>query len=1127
MNLEELLGKYKSDLRLKKLTDAVANGELRAHLKGLSGSSDAMIASAVYQMLPQQHLFILPDKEEAAYFQNALQSLLERKDVHFFPDSFKKPGKFHAVNNNNVLLRTEIVNRISNSENKGELIVTYSEALFERVVRKEALQENIVKIKLGEQLDIDFLIDVFIEYGFERVDFVYEPGQFSVRGDIVDIFSYANEQPYRIELFGEEIESIRLFEPNNQLSTRKVSAVTIVPNIQTKFENQQKNSLLKALPENTIVWVKDANFTKEILENCFQNALETYDKVHEEGYEASEEEDISNFFEKEPAETFETAIRFLRELEEFPLIEFGNQSHFSGEMILEWSTKPQPAFNKNFDLLIENLNQNTKDGISNLVFAENPKQIERFYNIFEDLKAEVEFTPIPVAIHNGFIDYDLKLACYTDHQIFDRYHKYKVKEGFSKDQALLIKELKALKPGDFVTHIDHGVGTYSGLEKIEVNGQMQEAVRLVYRDNDLLYVNINSLHKISKYVGKEGAKPKINKLGSDAWEQVKRKTKRKIKDIAEDLIKLYAKRKASQGFAFSPDTYLQSELEASFIYEDTPDQEKATADVKEDMEKEYPMDRLICGDVGFGKTEIAIRAAAKAVADGKQVAMLAPTTILTLQHFKTFTNRLENFPAKVALINRFKTAAQKKEILNDLKEGKVDILIGTHAIVGKQVKFNDLGLLIIDEEQKFGVSVKEKLKTVKANVDTLTLTATPIPRTLQFSIMNARDLSVMHSPPPNRQPIQTELNVFNDHVVKEAIEYEVYRGGQVFFVHNRVKDIADIAGMLKRLCPDMDFGVAHGQMDGKTLESTMLKFEEREFDVLVCTNIVESGVDIPNVNTIIINNAHWFGLSDLHQLRGRVGRSNKKAFCYMFCPPLSSLSSDSRRRLRTIEEFSDLGSGFNIAMRDLDIRGAGNLLGGEQSGFIAEIGYDMYHKILDEAVTELKQNEFKELFSEELSKEQQFVRDCQIDTDLEMLIPSNYINKVDERLKIYTDLDNIENEEDLLKFRDQLIDRFGPLPKEVAELMYGLRLRWIAKKLGFERIVFKNKKLRCYFLQNQESFYYETQIFSEVLRYVREHPKNLNLKQSAKYLMLNIENVKSMREAKEQLENIESFLKGA
>ncbi|MEX0811746.1 MAG: transcription-repair coupling factor [Chitinophagales bacterium] len=1125
MNLQELLEQYKSDQRLKTLVETTSEGNSNVHIKGLTGSADAVIASAVYQMTPRQHLFILPDKEEAAYFQNALQSLLQRKDVFFFPDSFKKPGKFHAINSNNILLRTEMVNKISHSENKGEVMVTYSEALFEKVVRKETLQKNIVKIKLGEQLDVDFLIDVFIEYGFERVDFVFEPGQFSVRGDIVDIFSFGNEYPYRIELFGEEIESIRLFEPNNQLSTRKISSVSIVPNIQTRFENEEKSSLFDALPKDTVLWIKDANFTKEVLDNCFENAVEKFREISEEDYETEEEEDLSNFFEKEPAETFERAVDFLSNLKKFPLVEFGNQSHLNAQKTFVWNTQPQPAFNKNFDLLIEDLNKNNKADIRNFIFAENPKQIERFYSIFEDLKAEVEFYPIPVAIHNGFIDFDLKVACYTDHQIFDRYHKYKVKEGFSKDQALLLRQLKSLQPGDFVTHIDHGVGTYSGLEKIEVNGQMQEAVRLVYRDNDLLYVNINSLHKISKYVGKEGTKPKINKLGSDAWEQVKRKTKRKIKDIAEDLIKLYAKRKASKGFAFNPDTYLQSELEASFIYEDTPDQEKATADVKADMEKEYPMDRLVCGDVGFGKTEIAIRAAAKAVADGKQVAVLAPTTILTLQHYKTFRDRLENFPAKVALLNRFKSAGQKKETLNELKGGKVDILIGTHAIVGKQVDFKDLGLLIIDEEQKFGVAVKEKLKTVKANVDTLTLTATPIPRTMQFSIMNARDLSVIRTPPLNRQPIQTELHVYNDHIVKEAIEYEIYRGGQAFFIHNRVKDIKDITAMLKRLCPNIDFGIAHGQMDGKSLESTMLRFEQREFDVLVCTNIIESGVDIPNVNTIIINNAHWFGLSDLHQLRGRVGRSNKKAFCHLFCPPLSSLSSESRRRLRTIEEFSDLGSGFNIAMRDLDIRGAGNLLGGEQSGFISEIGYDMYHKILDEAVVELKQNEFKELFKEELENEHQFVRDCQIDTDLEMLIPSDYINKVDERLKIYTDLDNIENEEALLKFRDQLIDRFGPLPKEVAELMNGLRLRWTAKRLGFERIVFKGRKLKCYFLQNQDSYYYQTEIFSSVLRYVREHPKNLNLKQSKKFLMLNIENIKSMREAKEQLNSIEEFMK--
>ncbi|HNV98612.1 MAG TPA: transcription-repair coupling factor, partial [Chitinophagales bacterium] len=763
------------------------------------------------------------------------------------------------------------------------------------------------------------------------------------------------------------------------------------------------------------------------------------------------------------------------------------------------------------------------------IWMSNARQSERFHEIFTDLNAQIKFVPIvpqllpdgkyAATLAQGFIDHDLKVVCYTDHQIFERHHSYKVKSGYSKNDAVTLKTLMELRPGDYVTHIDHGVGVYSGLEKIEVNGQIQEAVRLVYRDNDLLYVHINSLHKISKYVGKEGTQPKLNKIGSDAWEQLKRKTKARVKDIAQDLIQLYAKRKAAKGFAFSPDGYMQNELEASFIYEDTPDQFRATADVKKDMEKPFPMDRLVCGDVGFGKTEIAIRAAFKAVTDGKQVAVLVPTTILASQHFKTFSERLKEFPVRVDYLNRFKSDKAKKETLADVQSGKIDILVGTHAIIGKKVQFKELGLLIVDEEQKFGVTVKEKLRAFRENIDTLTLTATPIPRTLQFSLMGARDLSIINTPPPNRQPIQTELKSFDADFIRDAIYHEIYRGGQVFFIHNRVRDIEETAALIKKICPDLQIGVAHGQMEGDVLEDHMIKFIDRTYDVLVCTNIVESGLDIPNANTIIINNAHHFGLSDLHQLRGRVGRSNKKAYCYLISPPVYALPDDSRKRLRTIEQFADLGSGFQIAMRDLDIRGAGNLLGGEQSGFIAEIGYDVYHKILDEAIRELKHTKFKALFADQVHEKQEYVRDVQIDTDLEMLIPDDYIASIAERMTIYTRLDNIANEEQVTAFRTELADRFGKVPRQVEELFNGIRLRWFAKDLGMERIIFKSRKLRCYFIENSASVFYDSPLFQNIMQAVAQKQTTGLLKQTDKHLILIFEQVQSMQHAKTLLES--------
>ncbi|MDX1684975.1 MAG: transcription-repair coupling factor, partial [Saprospiraceae bacterium] len=952
-------------------------------------------------------------------------------------------------------------------------------------------------------------------FGFERTDFVYEPGQFSIRGDIVDIFSFGNEWPYRIELFDDEVESIRIFNPLDQLSIQKISKVSLVPDINRRFEASDKVPLFDVLRSDTIVIIEDLQFLQDVLLDCFEKVREfsRYIKTDEK------------------AELLELlsdrAFVYPKDVMEFigknAIITTNNpEGNLEISRTVDFEGSPQPSFNRNFSLLIDNIKTLRSDDIELYLFAANNKQVERFYNIFEDLGADAQFHPVIADIDKGFIDKDLSIACYTDHQIFDRFHRYKLRRGFSREQALNLRMLRELKPGDFVTHIDHGVGKYSGLEKIDINGHIQESVRLLYKNNDILYVSINSLHKISKFVGKDGKKPALSKLGSDTWKKLKNKTKRKVKDIAKELIQLYAQRKAADGHAFEPDGYLQHELEASFIFEDTPDQFKATQEMKQDMEAPHPMDRLICGDVGFGKTEVAVRGAFKAVVSGKQVAILVPTTILALQHYKTFSDRLKDFPVEIDYINRFRSTAQKNEIYKKLEAGELDIVIGTHALLNKKVKFKDLGLLIIDEEQKFGVAAKEKLRKFKVNVDTLTLTATPIPRTLQFSLMAARDMSIIRTPPPNRQPIHTERRVFSEEIVKESIYYEINRGGQVFFVHNRVKSLPDMVTMLRRLCPDVRFTMAHGQMESSKLETTLLEFIEGNSDVLVSTNIIETGLDIPNANTMIINNAHHYGLSDLHQLRGRVGRSNTKAFCYLFTPPLSVLTPEARKRLRTVEEFSDLGSGFEIAMRDLDLRGAGNLLGAEQSGFISDIGYETYHKILEEAIMELKETEFKDLFRSELEGERDYVRDVQVETDVEMLIPDDYVTNIQERLNLYTELDSIEEEKELEAFRSHLIDRFGPIPKEVNELFEGLVLRWVSKKLGFERVSLKGNKLRCYFISNPQSIYFETPLFKNLLAWVGTDGQShgFRLKQSRKFLILIKENVSSFEEAEALLSEL-------
>ncbi|HZG25069.1 MAG TPA: transcription-repair coupling factor [Chitinophagaceae bacterium] len=1069
------------------------------------------------------------DAEEAAYFQNTIENLTKALDLFYFPSSFKNRKNFRLLNSSHVMLRTEALMKMSAGGNK-KMIITYPEAIAEKVVLQKTLAQNIIQVKTGDTIDVNGLMEKLVNYNFERTDFVYEPGQFALRGGILDIYSYGNEKPYRIELFGNEVDSIRIFNPETQLSERKLLQVSIIPNVETQFDRTQKVSLFEFLPENTIVWLQDWDIVKEKL------------LVQEEDLEVLLEMEANNSFSKAVADEekseranvdqndFVTAALIEETLRNKTVVEFGHSRGFANNnsqhkhddesgtsTVIEFHTREQPAFNRHFDILIKDLKNWEAKKYSIYIFADNPKQLERLHSIFVDLKTEIPFTAIASSIHEGFIDDDLKVVCYTDHQIFQRYHKYKVKQAYNKNKAVTLRTLRDLQPGDYVTHIDHGLGVYSGLQKIEVNGRLQEAVRIFYRDNDILYVNINSLHKISKYTGKEGTVPKINKIGSDVWQKLKEKTKTKVKEIAFDLIRLYAQRKAQHGFAHAPDNYMQTELEASFIYEDTPDQSKATADVKKDMESPSPMDRLVCGDVGFGKTEVAIRAAFKSCLDGKQAAVLVPTTVLAFQHFKTFSERLKDFPVTVDYVNRFKSSKEKKETLQKLAEGKIDIIIGTHSLLAKEVKFKDLGLMIIDEEQKFGVAAKEKLKTIRTNVDCLTLTATPIPRTLQFSLMGARDLSIINTPPPNRQPIQTEVQVFNQDDIRDAIYYETERGGQVFFIHNRVMGLSEMAGLIQALCPDLSIGYAHGQLEGHELEERILDFIDKKYDVLVCTNIVESGVDIPNVNTIIVNNAHQFGLSDLHQLRGRVGRSNKKAFCYLLAPPMSTLPNDSRKRLQTLEQHSDLGSGFQIAMRDLDIRGAGNMLGGEQSGFMAEIGFEMYQKILDESIKELKRTEFRNLFKEELSKQEDFVQDCTIDTDLEILIPDSYVESITERLSLYTRLDNCETEEQLQSFHREMIDRFGPVPPQVEDLFITVRCRKLAVELGFEKMVVKDGSLRCYFINKPDSPYFESATFHSILKYIQTQTNKAKLKQTGKNFILIVDDI-------EEMEHLHKFL---
>lgn len=1122
MTAEELIQLYSQEAVTKELAEILVKKQsVRLSLKGMTGSARALLAGALFQTLRRVMVLILSDKEEAAYFCNDLENLFgeqelpfHRKRVLLFPSSYRRPYEAEKIDNANVLLRTEALKRLG-SKNEQTIVITYPEALSEKVINQDYLRQNTLRLKTGEIVNADFMFDLLQEYAFRQTDFVVEPGEFSVRGGIVDVYSYTNDYPYRIELFGEEVESIRTFDPATQLSIDKLDHIAIVPNMQNSMLHERREAFSEFLPANTIVWMDDFELMVDRIEKEYVKAEQAYKALKGEIKHVP------------PKELYVTRELLNRTILRYSIIEFGKNFVLPESQTFQFNISPQPSFNKNFELLIKDLHENTNHHIHNLILSDNAKQLERLQAIFTDisfnhgLKVSLEYTPVNLALHEGFIDKGLGYAFYTDHQIFERYHKYRIRDSKNGKQVLTLKELYDLKPGDYVAHVDHGIGRFDGLEKVNNNNKIQEAIRLIYKNGDILYVSIHSLHRISKYTGKEGTIPTLDKLGSSSWSKLKQKTKQRVKDIAKDLIKLYAERKAADGYRFMPDTYMQHELEASFIYEDTPDQVKATNDVKKDMEDECPMDRLICGDVGFGKTEIAIRAAFKAVADSKQVAVLVPTTILALQHYKTFCERLKAFPCSVDYVNRFKSSKEQKLTIEKLKEGKVDILIGTHRLLSQDIEFKDLGLLIIDEEQKFGVSAKEKLKQFKTNVDTLTLTATPIPRTLQFSMMGARDFSVINTPPPNRFPVQTEVHTFNEKLIRDAILYEVSRGGQVFLVNNRINNMLEISGMIQRLLPDVRLAIGHGQMDGHKLEQIMLAFIEGEYDVLIATTIIESGLDIANVNTIIINDAQNYGLSELHQLRGRVGRTNKKAFCYLLAPPLSVLTDEARRRLKAIEEFSDLGSGFNIAMRDLDIRGAGNILGGEQSGFISEIGFEMYNRILDEAILELKEIDFKDVFVDEDKKK--YVRECQIETDLEVLLPDDYVSNTTERLSLYKELDSIENESGLLVFQDRMIDRFGPVPNQAIELMNALRLRWIARDLGIEKLVIRQGALIGFFVNNPESPYYQSAAFTKVLQYLQSRPSAFKMRENNGRLTITFKNINSIGTAIAAMQPIASF----
>lgn len=1103
LDIKELQNIFPKKAQIAAVAQSIANANNLA-VRGLHGSSRAMFAVSLFQELPQTYLYVMNDLEQAGYFYHDIEQIIGTERVLFFPSAYKRAAKYGQIDSANEILRTETLSRLY-AAGEPLIIVSYPDAIIEKTVSGETLKDNTLRVAVGDRIDSDFVSEVLHSYGFEYVDYVYEPGQYATRGSILDVFSYSSEYPFRIDFFGDEVETIRSFEVESQLSNEKLTEIRIVPEF---GQSTSKNAtLLDAIPRNAIVGIDDLRWIESRVESVNEDILHV---------------DLKDV-EYVKAELLSKAD-FQRVFTPFRKLRFDVKMLDIADATVDFKTSPQPLFHKNFDLLSDTLHRYLDDGYTLYILSDSEKQQKRLAHIFEDRNDVLPFTPVNKTLHEGFVDETLKICCFTDHQIFDRFHKYNLKSDKARSGkiALTLKEINQLQPGDFVVHIDHGIGKFAGLVRLRVGEQVQEVIKLTYLNNDAVFVSIHSLHKISKYKGKEGEPPQLNKLGSGAWEKVKERTKSKIKDIARDLIKLYAERQKEQGFAYSKDSYLQTELEASFMYEDTPDQIKATRDVKADMQSDKPMDRLVCGDVGFGKTEIAVRAAFKAATDGKQTAVLVPTTVLATQHYHTFNDRLANFPVRVDYLSRARSAKEQKEILKNLAEGKIDIIIGTHRLVGKDIKFHDLGLMIIDEEQKFGVSVKEKLKQIKTNVDSLTMTATPIPRTLQFSLMGARDLSTITTPPPNRYPVQTEVHTFDMEIIRDAINFEVSRNGQVFVVNNRIQNIYEMEALFKREMPDIRIAVGHGQMDPKQLETVIADFVNHEQDVLLATTIIESGIDMPNVNTIIVINAQNFGLSDLHQLRGRVGRSNRKAFCYLLAPPLYTLSVDSRRRLQAIENFAELGSGIHIAMQDLDIRGAGNLLGAEQSGFIADLGYETYQKILAEAVKELRQNEFADLYKDQNadSDEANFVDDVLIESDLELLFSLTYIPNDAERVSLYRELDNMETELEILDFEKKLEDRFGKIPSQGKELIRVVRLRRIAKSLGFEKIMLKNKQMTLFLVSDADSPYYQSSFFEKLLNYVQEHPRDCQLRESNNKRSVVIRNVPSVEMAVHLLEKI-------
>ncbi|MGQ1948131.1 transcription-repair coupling factor [Geofilum sp. OHC36d9] len=1093
-----ILDRYTNHSKIKELIQRIENGPGVITLKGLSGSAVSVISAALKGEGPQ--LLIANDKETSAYLYHDLTQLFDETSVFFLPSSFKRSPEFGQPESSQLILRTESLQQLRNAKT-GQFFISYTEALMEKVPGESVIKNQTLTIHQNEKIDLYFIVDFLKELGFRSADFVYEPGYYSVRGSILDVFSFSNEEPFRIDFFGNEVDSIRSFDIETQLSKQSFDEITIIPELEADNENEFI-TLQEMIPPHVVVWMDQPTVIADKMNQIYNKIIEN--QSADKNLRLPKPEQLTN------------GSLFLKKIIEQTLLVWENAQGLTSNLSIEFATAPQPLFHKQFALVEQNIKERTNKGYEIIILSDNQRQLDRLKQIFADRGSELNYTTADHALHEGFVDHDLKLCVYTDHQIFDRYHKFSLKTDKTKAarQSISIKELTRLNPGDYVVHVDHGIGRFGGLVTVEENGRRQEAIRLIYRDNDVLLVNIHSLHRISKYKGQEGEPPKINKLGTAAWSKLKEKTKKKVKDIARELIALYAQRRAEPGYAFSADSFMQQELEASFMYEDTPDQYKATQAVKADMETNIPMDRLVCGDVGFGKTEVAIRAAFKTVADNKQVAILVPTTILALQHYNTFKERLADFPVRVEYISRLRKTSEIKETLKATKAGQVNILIGTHRLVGKDVEFKDLGLLIIDEEQRFGVSVKEKLKRLKVNVDTLTLTATPIPRTLQFSLMGARDLSILNTPPVNRHPIFTELHTFNEEIIREAIQYETDRNGQVFFINNRVQNIIEIETFINRIMPDIKTVVAHGQMEGNHLEKIMMDFIHGEYDVLIATTIIESGLDIANANTIIINNAHQFGLSELHQLRGRVGRSNKKAFCYLLAPPVTSLTNEARRRLKILEEFSELGSGFNIAMQDLDIRGAGNLLGAEQSGFIADIGYETYQRILEEAMLELRETEYPELLkttNNDAIKTTRFVTDCQIETDLDIRIPEAYVSNVAERMDLYRELDNTKEPNKIDIFRKNMEDRFGEIPTETVDLLEMILIRLTAEELGIEKLTYKNQTLRLQFVNNQDSPYYKTSTFGNILQWLQKHPRKAKMEEKQGKLWLLIPHIDSLK----------------